>query len=87
MLLDDETTEDRLWTKFFSLLAQDDPNLTAYIYRTDAHGHAITPFWFKTWTDESLPQVLQVRGGGKFRIIIRRGRNIVFSGTLAFAVR
>jgi hypothetical protein len=73
------------WDRFFSLLEEGDPDCTVYVYRVTASGRPIKPFWFKTSADHDVIDVLQARGGGEFRIIIRRGRTIVFSGHLMFS--
>lgn len=77
--------EDTLWMRFWEATNRDDLDAVAYVYRTDRNGRPIRPFWFTTYALSDLPYEIQRRGGGTFRIIIRRGRIIRFSGTLAFA--
>ena len=77
--------EDALWDRFMKAIETDDCESVAYVYKTDRNGRPITPFWFLTYALTELPYEIQRRGGGLFRIIIRRGRMIQFSGTLAFA--
>ena len=79
--------EDAHWMQFMAAIHSDDCETVAYVYRTDRNGRPIKPFWFWTYALGELPYELQRRGGGKFRIIIRSGRTIRFSGTLAFAAR
>ena len=79
--------EDTLWMHFMAAIESNDCESVAYVYRTDRNGRPIKPFWFWTYALSELPYEIQRRGGGQFRIIIRRGRKIQFSGTLAFAGR
>ena len=75
------------WVRFFNVLDQDQCDQTAYIYRIDARGDVIKPFWLKLPANAWLENELFARGGGQFRIIIRRGRTMVFSGRVAFEAR
>lgn len=76
---------DVLMDKFIDIICKNDPKMVAYIYRLDAQGKVITPYWLKLVANEKMPRFLQAKGGGEFRIIIRRRRDIKFSGTLGFA--
>ena len=80
------TSQDLRYSKFYNLIRRNDPEMVAYVYQLDLHGKPKLPFWLKDPVDEELPHTLQANGGGKFRIIIRRGRQILFSGNLGFAV-
>lgn len=75
------------WERFWRLLDAGDPECTAYVYRVDVRGCPVRPFWLRAAADHSLVDDIQARGGGRFRVIVRRGRHIVFAGYLAFAAR
>lgn len=77
--------DSRCWDRFLDVLGQDDYRSVAYVYRTDARGLPITPYWFARSELSGLIEEIQARGGGLVRIIIRVGRTLKFSGTLAFA--
>lgn len=77
--------EDALWMRFWVAIESGDGKSVAYVYKTNQDEQPIKPFWFWTYALTDLPYEIQRRGGGLFRIIIRRGRSIQFSGTLAFA--
>ena len=73
--------------RFQAAIESGDGETVAYVYKTDRNGRPIKPFWFWTYAPTDLTYEIQRRGGGLFRIIIRRARMIQFSGTLAFAAR
>ena len=75
------------WDRFLALLELNDPNAVAYVYRTNGRGKPIKPFWFREAADQTLVDAIQLDGGGTVRIIVRRGRTIVFSACLSFAPR
>lgn len=77
--------EVQRWVRFDTLLNGDVCDCVAYIYRLDPRGHAVKPYWLKRSADPNLVRQIQSAGGGKFWVIIRRGRTMVFSGRLAFA--
>ena len=79
--------EDTLWMRFQTAIESGDGESIAYVYKTNRDGQPIKPFWFWTYALSDMPYEIQRRGGDTFRIIIRRGRRIQFSGTLAFAAR
>lgn len=72
--------EPHVWTQFWNSLCASRGDQTAYVYRLDADGRAVRPYWLKGAGDLSLPTAIQRRGGGRVRVIIRRGRTMVFSG-------
>ena len=76
---------DTLMDKFIEIICKNDPEMVAYIYRLDTQGRVIKPYWLKLIANEKMPRHLQAKGGGDYRIIIRRRRDIKFSGTLGFA--
>lgn len=76
---------DRAWDRFWQLIARADAECVAYVYRVDARGRAIRPFWMKASADYALVDAIQDGGGGRFRIIVRRRRTILLSDYFAFA--
>ena len=79
--------DDTLLMRFLEAIESDDWESVAYVYKTDRTGRPIKPFWFSCYELSGLVDEIQCRGGGLVRIIIRRKREIQFSGTLAFASR
>jgi hypothetical protein len=75
------------WTRFLDALDQDEGDQTAYIYRIDSQGRVIRPFIQKLPANSALITHLCGIGGGQFRVIIRRGRTMVYSGRVAFQAR
>jgi hypothetical protein len=75
-----------VWQRFSEVLEYDRDEQTAYVYRVDAHGKPVKPFWLKTWAYPGLEDVL-AREGGEFLVMIRRRRIMVFAGRLLFYSR
>ena len=81
-------TDDILvWERLFAILDVQHWADVAYVYRLDRYDKPITPYLFK-WYGPSMELIntLQTKyGGGEFRIIVRRGRKMIFSGYVAMA--
>lgn len=78
--------DTRTWDRLYRLLAEDNPDQTVYGYRVNAHGEAQKPYLFCWFMHEDL--VANIRdqyGGGEYRLLIREGRQMVFSGTIGIA--
>lgn len=56
----------------------------AYVYQVDAQGIAKKPYLVSCEPWPGLPEMLRDKyGGGEFRILIRSGRAMKFSGRIA----
>ena len=73
-------TWDILWEK----LEESDGMSTAYVYRLDAQDKPQKPYLLRCGAWPGLPATLRdEHGGGSFLIMIRRGRKMVFTGTVS----
>lgn len=75
------------YDRFFWLMENARVADTVYVYRLAQGGHVVRPFAFKTDPDPQVLETLQADGGGAFRIMVRRGRILVFSEVLHVAAR
>ena len=79
-------SDSRTWDRLYLLLAEDNPDQTVYGYRVDAAGNAIKPYLFCWYMHGDLVESIRGRyGGGVYRLLIRHGRKMVFSGHIALA--
>ena len=79
-------SDTRTWNRLYALLAQDDDSQTVYGYRVDRVGNAIKPYLFCWFMHEDLIESIRDRyGAGEYRLLIRQGRKMVFSGHIALA--
>ena len=76
--------EDRMWIRLWNLLDNPGDDELVYIYRADKFERPIKPFSAKFWLPGiDLIWILQTEfGGGLFRLLIRSGRTIKFSGVV-----
>jgi len=71
---------DRLWNTLYGATGES----IAYVYRVDRHGKILRPFLVRCEATPDLPMMLRDEyGGGLFRVLIRRSREMQFSGTVA----
>jgi hypothetical protein len=71
---------DRLWETLDGATGES----IAYVYRVDRHGKILRPFLVRCEATPGLPMMLRDEyGGGLFRVLIQRGREMQFSGTVA----
>ena len=78
----DEGVWERLWS------ALDDPTglRQVYVYALGAHRRPRKGYIWKGFAWPDLPELLRDDfGGGEFRVLIREGRRMVFSGNIAIA--
>ena len=83
-VLDDDNAERllRTYARFDDLMADGEPEDVVYVYRATPDGAAIGRFLWRTVPHPWLLETLQARGGGVFRIMIRRGRRMLYSDVL-----
>lgn len=73
-----------VWDQLWEMLYRADGESIAYAYRIDSHGEILCPFLVRCTATPDLPIMLRDEyGGGLFRVLIRRGRAMQFSGTVA----
>lgn len=76
-------TWDRLWT----CLEEADGASVAYVYRLDDSGNTQKPYLLRYPAWPALPGILRdEHNGGDFKILIRRGREMIFSGKVSVGV-
>lgn len=72
---------DRLWPILYLEHHKD----TIYVYRIDSDGHLVKPYLLKSSTDPDFIDWLRdSQGNGKYRLLIRRGQKMIFSGNICF---
>ncbi len=76
-------SDDRLW----KAASTHDPYALAYVYRLDSRGRPIKPYAAK-WgalegTLELLTGIQYSLGEGEYRVIIRSGRRMLYSGIVS----
>ena len=79
--------DNRTWSRLSPILATSDFDDVAYVYRLGRRGKPRKPYLLKWYgPSEDLIFTLQSEhGGGEFRILIRRGNQMIFSGEIAVA--
>ncbi len=79
-------SESKMWDRLFQLLAKDDDRQTVYGYRLDRFGKAMKPYLFRWYMHDSLLESIRNQyGSGEYRLLIREGRTMVFSGVIGLA--
>jgi len=79
-MISDENTWMRLW----GVLDYGNGTEIAYIYRLGSNGKPIKPFLRKYVVSTDLPMTIQrTLGGGKYWVMIRDRRKLVFSGGIS----
>lgn len=77
-----------VWDRLTSVLSEENYERIAYVYRIDKQGNVTIPYLAKLFADEDLIDNLRDDfGGGEFRILIREGRKMVFSGEISICPR
>ena len=72
-----------VWDRLFRIIEKENYERTVYIYRLDQTGKMMKPYLARLFADEDLLHVLQDEyGGGKFKLLIREGRKMIFSGVV-----
>ncbi len=74
-------SDDATWGHLLTLLGEDDLDQVVYGYRVDQFGRAIKPYLFRWYGHSWLIENIQKEyGPGDYRLLIRKGRVMVFSG-------
>jgi len=77
-------SDEATWAHLTALLDENDGSYTVYGYRIDKFGKPIKPALFKSLAYSNLVEEIQSRYGvGEYRLLIRKGRTMAFSGTIA----
>ncbi len=79
-------SESKMWDRLYVLLAKDDDRQTVYGYRLDRFGKAMKPYLFRWYMHDGLLESIRNQyGPGEYRLLIREGRTMVFSGVIGLA--
>lgn len=79
-------TDYDMWGSLFALLDDQNAEDVVYVYRIGLDEKPVKPYLLKCEPWPDLIKHLQTRyGGGTFRIMIRRRRNMVLTGIFAIA--
>lgn len=77
---------ERVWNRLCALLYTQASQFQVYVYRSAPNGQSIGGFIWKGPPCPGLPEVLRDEfRGGDFRVLIRKGRRMVFSGNISVA--
>ena len=72
------------WERLWAVLEQDDFDQTVYGYRVDQAGRAIKPYLFCWHCHFGLLESIRDKfGPGDYRLLIRKGRVMIFSGYIS----
>ena len=72
------------WLRLWAVLDEDDPDQTVYGYRVDQTGQAVKPYLFRWSGHSGLLESIQYQfGAGDYRLLIRKGRKMLFSGYIS----
>ena len=73
-----------MWDRLINILEDPTQQSLVYVYRVGPDGTLVKPCVLKTYTYPGLPETLMYRyGGGDFKLLIRRGRRMIFSGEIS----
>ena len=72
------------WERLWAVLEQDDVDQTVYGYRVNQAGRAIKPYLFCWHCHFGLLESIRDKfGPGEYRLLIRKGRVMIFSGYIS----
>ena len=75
--------DDHMWDRLINILLDETQESITYVYRVGPNGALVKPYLLKTDTYPDLLETLIHRyGGGRFKLLIRRGRCMIFSGEI-----
>ena len=73
-----------VWDRLALIMAEERYDRTTYVYRLDAKGKPIKPYLTKLDADRYLLDTLRDDfEGGDFHLMIRQGRQLIFSGDIS----
>lgn len=73
-----------IWDHLFSVLHEQRRGDVVYVYRLDSLGQVVLPYLLKCRPLPHIPELLRDQyHGGKFKVMIRRGRTMILSGQIA----
>ena len=76
--------DDHMWDRLINILNDQTQESITYVYRVGPDGKLLKPYLLKTDTYPDLLETLIHRyGGGDFKLLIRRGRCMIFSGEIS----
>ena len=71
------------FSRLTEVLYKDDPDMLVYGYRLDRRGRPIKPYLFRWYCHRQLlTSIRDEYGRGTYRLLIRKDREMVFSGTI-----
>ena len=75
---------ERIWNRLWTLLYTQAGHIQVYVYRSAPNGQSVGSFIWKGSARPELPEVLRDEfQGGDFRVLIRKGRQMAFSGNIS----
>jgi len=76
-------SDDATWAHLLVLIEENDGSYVVYVYRLDQRGQMIKPA-YKTLAHSGLIEEIQRNlGPGDYKLLIRKGRIMAFSGTIS----
>lgn len=73
-----------VWCRLEQITCEENYDRVTYVYRLDRDGKPVKPYLTKLFADRYLLDTLRDDfGGGKFRLMIRQGRRLLFSGKIS----
>ncbi len=82
--LEEMTQAERMWERLWVLLYTAAGHNQVYVYRLDPDDQSIGGYIWKGPAWPELPEILRdAYGGGEFRILIRKKRQMVFAGNFS----
>jgi len=73
-----------VWDRLWSILYGSNGNDIIYVYRVGPDGRPVKPSLVKSGTFPDFPEWLRDNHGhGEYRLLIRRGREMIFSGNIS----
>ena len=73
-----------VWDRLEYIMSEENYERVVYTYRLGLQGKPIKPYLTKLFADRNLLNTLRDDfGGGEFRLMIREGRKLIFSGEIS----
>jgi len=71
------------YSRLFEVLYKNAPDMLVYGYRLNSRGRVIRPYLFRWYCHRQLlSSIRDEYGRGSYRLLIRKDRAMVFSGTI-----